>query len=179
MSNTEQISKINEELLAAYDASWESILTNAAIEAVSGSTGLEVELVKSESKHQMPLELPPETYVSGIVGVNAGQIVGTINLMFPKETILKIAQTVYDREITEVDRSTLDCVGEMTNITYGVFKRGTDENKFSLQSSLPCVVLGNHTVVSLVSTRYFSADYKVEGGLPFRVSLVLHTNLFK
>ena len=176
MSNTENKLTLNVELLAAYDASWESILKNAAIEAVSGSTGLEVECVKTESKHEMPLELPPETYVSGIVGVNAGEIVGTINLMFPKETILKIARTVYDREINEVDRSTLDCVGEMTNITYGVFKRGTDENKFSLLPSLPCVVLGHHTVVSLKSTRYFSADYTIEGGLPFRVSLVLHTS---
>jgi len=166
-------SQARKDILEAYDAGWEEILKKSVVDAVAGSTGLDVTFIKSETNIQAPLDLEPDSFISGVIGINAGEIVGNISIMFTKDAIFKIAKTVYDRDVTEVDRSLLDCVGEITNMTYGIFKRGTSDKGFMLKTSLPSVIYGNHSVISLLSSRHFCAQYKLEDQHLFKVSVTI------
>jgi len=162
MSNSPVSSKLKEEILAAYNSGWEEIITQAGIDAVAGSTGLETLLVGKETGNQPPT-LKSAAQVSGLIGLNAGEIVGNICVMFSKEAILKIASTIFERDVVDIDRMVLDCVGELTNLTYGIFKRGASDKGYTLSTSLPNVILGSHDVYSLLATKFFKAHYTVAG----------------
>jgi CheY-specific phosphatase CheX len=165
--------KIRDEVLKAYEKGWESALVKAVEDAIVGSTGLELNLIKTESLSQAPLASRTGFQVSGIIGLNAGEIVGNICVMFSKEAILEIAETAYCQSFTKIEGPVLDCVGEITNLVHGIFKRQISEKGYFLKISLPNVILGEHQVVSLVATKYFRAEYQLASQKRIDVSMTI------
>lgn len=161
------------EILKSYENGWEDFLVKAVGEAIAGSIGSEVQLIEKESlNHPPPLNLKMDAQVSGVIGLNAGEVVGNICVTFPLQTIKKVAHIVYDREFTEIDKSVLDCAGEITNLVHGIFKRLIGERGYFLKASLPNVILGEHNIVTLNSTKYFRAEFTFDG-FPFGVTLTV------
>jgi CheY-specific phosphatase CheX len=163
-----------EEVLTAYGKGWEDLLSKAALEAVAGSTGVAIEEVSRSSDVNSlnnKLGLSVST-VSGMVSIRAGRVLGQISLSFHAGALLKISSVVYEKPKNEIDKQVLDCAGELTNLTYGLFKRGTSEKGFDLTISIPTVLMGEHKVIPLKADRFFCVTYQV-GGFPVTTTMVL------
>jgi CheY-specific phosphatase CheX len=163
MSDSNRKQMLDKILLAYKEGEWEDAIVNATHGAISGSIGLVVQEICRESSSEAPRKTRDLPYASGIIGLNVGEIVGNICLMFSRGAISEMAKIVYGVEGGEIDKAALDCVGEMTNLVHGLFKRKVNEKGQLLQISLPNVVLGEHQVVSLVATKYFRAEFEVAG----------------
>ncbi len=175
MSNVKNHQQFAKAVLDAYSTGWEDLVCKAGLTAVSGSTGLELKEVSRDTSSNLSIKPNDGVHVSsvsGLISINAGKVIGNINITFSKGAILKIASTVYEKEMTELDRMVLDCAGELTNITYGLFKRGTSEKGFDLMISLPSVVMGSHDIVSLKADKFFRVTYELEGN-PLMITLTL------
>ena len=71
-------------------------------------------------------------------------IEGTLIMSFTKEVALNLASEVYRRNISEVDDTVRDAVGEISNIIYASVKKVLNEKKgHSFQLSIPKVFLKN------------------------------------
>lgn len=173
MSSLKISNEEKQKLLQSYEAGWENFLIQAVGEALAGTIGVEPQLVDRESLNQPPpLNLKMGNQVSGVIGLNAGEIVGNICVSFPTTSICKIGQIVYDREVKEIDKPILDCAGEITNLIHGIFKRLIGGTGYFLKASLPNVILGEHNIVTLNSTKYFRAEFTFEG-FPMSVTLTV------
>jgi CheY-specific phosphatase CheX len=175
MSNANNNQQFAKSVLDAYSAGWEELVCKAGLTAVSGSTGLEMKEVSRDTASNLAVKPNDGVYVSsvsGLISINAGKVIGNINITFSKGAILKIASTVYEKQMDDLDRMVLDCAGELTNITYGLFKRGTSEKGFDLMISLPSVVMGSHDVISLKADKFFRVTYDL-GGFPLMIKLTL------
>ncbi len=112
--------------------------------------------------------------ISGIVGVMQDSLEGTFSLSFKLDTIFHILSGVYRREITKIDDISIDSVGELTNIVYGMLKQQLNEVGFQFKMCLPVVVVGpNHLVFSPMSSKKWSQEITCEYGT-FWAELLFH-----
>jgi chemotaxis protein CheX len=87
---------------------------------------------------------PHNTDISGVIGLS-GDIRGAVVMAYPKETALKVVSAFLGENVSELDASVSDAIGELTNIITGYAKK--DLTGLSMSISLPSVIRGaNHLV---------------------------------
>ena len=85
--------------------------------------------------------------ISAIIGIT-GDTSGSIILSFPVELACRIASNMLMEEISSLDKSVEDAVGEIGNIVVGDARRLLIQDGFSLSISIPTVVIGKGHKIS-------------------------------
>lgn len=80
--------------------------------------------------------------ISGIIGFAAVNVSGSIALSFPKESALKIHNTLMGENVFEITTEVRDGIGELTNIVAGGAKSKLSEMGISFNISLPTIIVG-------------------------------------
>ena len=80
--------------------------------------------------------------VSGIIGINGKQAVGTVVLTMSEGVALKAASTLLMTEVTEANEDVMDAVGELANMVAGATKAKL--GKYNMTMGLPSVFHGNN-----------------------------------
>lgn len=85
--------------------------------------------------------------ISAIIGIT-GDTSGSIIVSFPAPLACRIAGNMLMEEISEMDQSVEDAIGEIGNIVVGSARRLLVEDGFSLSISIPTVVIGKGHKIS-------------------------------
>lgn len=111
--------------------------------------------------------------VSGVIGIAQEQIEGTLIVSFPQDTITSVLSLVYKKELTTIDDSVRQGVGELTNMIYGQLKKALNERGHALQMAIPNVVIGRqHQVVPFHYGVAKSISFESDKG-PFEVTIAV------
>lgn len=86
--------------------------------------------------------------VSGIIGMVAGNMSGTLSLTFEKGAIFFIIQNMLGETYTTLTPDVSDAVGELTNMIYGDAKTTLNQQGFNFKAAIPQVVMGEHSITS-------------------------------
>ena len=93
--------------------------------------------------------------VSGLIGMVAPQIKGSLSVTFDKQLALSVMQNMLGESPSEINEEVADMVGEITNMVAGGAKRLLGESGFEFDMATPVVVSGSgHTI-----------NHKVDGEL--------------
>ena len=89
---------------------------------------------------------PHNADISGVIGLS-GDIRGAVVMAYPRETALKVVSAFLGEEVTELDATVSDAIGELTNIITGYAKK--DLNDLQMSISLPSVIRGQNHLVDM------------------------------
>jgi len=89
---------------------------------------------------------PHNADISGVIGLS-GDIRGAVVMAYPKETALKVVSAFLGENITDVNETVADAIGELTNIITGYAKKDLADLHMSI--SLPSVIRGSNHLVDM------------------------------
>ena len=85
--------------------------------------------------------------VSGMIGMAGDKVKGSFAITFTEKCILHIASQMLGEEISTVDDTVRDLVGEITNMVSGGAKRELSEKGYKFEMAIPSSITGkNHTI---------------------------------
>lgn len=94
----------------------------------------------------LPQEVSPKKHfsecISAMVGL-AGTYNGLISIHQPSAVGLKLAGTMLDMEIQEINQDVLDALGELANMVAGNFKQHLSKGGSDIRLSTPTVASGH------------------------------------
>jgi chemotaxis protein CheX len=105
-----------------------------------------VQLTVTPGKLYLRKDNNTQSDISGVIGLS-GDIRGAVVMAYPSDTAIKVSSKFLGEEITELNPSVADCVGEITNIITGFAKK--DLQHLHLSISLPSIVRGHNHVVDM------------------------------
>ena len=115
------------------------------------STLRSLEMMASISAEKTGLEVKEDhvtTYeISSIIGIT-GETSGSIVISMPALLACRIASNMLMEEITTMDRSVEDAIGEIGNIIVGDARRSLIQDGHQLNISIPTVVVGKGVRIS-------------------------------
>jgi chemotaxis protein CheX len=85
--------------------------------------------------------------VTGLIGMTSDQVKGTLAITFTEKVILEITKRMLDEEVTKIDDTVTDMVGEITNMVTGGAKKILSEKGYHFDMAIPSVVAGKNHVV--------------------------------
>ncbi len=137
---------INPAVLEALNTTQEAFLKNLIDDTRNVfSTMLGLELM------HLPLEVDPLTHfndcISAMVGL-AGTYNGLVSIHQPVSLGKKVAGTMLDMEIDEVDQDLFDALGEIANMVAGNIKMHLSKGGSDVRLSTPSVATGSDYVIS-------------------------------
>ena len=118
------------EIINPFLTSMSNVLaTMAMLEPVAGS----VELKQHESAFGD---------VSGVIGLSGDNFKGSLAVTFTKPVILEIAARMLGENLTEIDQTVTDLVGEITNMVTGGAKNLLSQKGYEIGLATPVVISG-------------------------------------
>lgn len=75
--------------------------------------------------------------VTGIIDFETTNFRGSLYIHFPGEVLIKLYNTMVGESLTAVSPEVVDCIGEISNMAYGVAKGKLDPLKLNFSMSLP------------------------------------------
>ena len=85
--------------------------------------------------------------VTGVIGMASEQVKGSLAITFSSEAIFDIARRMLGENVTEINSTVTDLVGEITNMVTGGAKRVLAEQGYDFDMAIPAVVAGkNHRI---------------------------------
>ncbi len=85
--------------------------------------------------------------VSGIIGMASEQAKGTLAVTFTEPVALEITKRMLGDELTEIDHTVIDMVGEITNMVTGGAKSLLSEKGYRFDMAIPSVISGKNHVI--------------------------------
>jgi len=85
--------------------------------------------------------------ISAIIGLT-GETSGSIIISMPEKLACKVASNMLMEEITSLNKSVEDAIGEIGNIVVGDARRALIQDGHSLNISIPTVVIGSGHKIS-------------------------------
>ena len=85
--------------------------------------------------------------VTGIMGMASDQARGTLAISFPEPVILEITKRMLGEEVTSIDDTVTDMVGEITNMVTGGAKKVLSEQGYRFDMAIPSVIAGKDHVI--------------------------------
>lgn len=80
--------------------------------------------------------------VTGMIGMASEQTKGSMAVTFPEAVIAPIAGRMLGEEITALDETVADMVGEITNMVTGGAKRVLSEKGYMFDMAIPSMIVG-------------------------------------
>lgn len=85
--------------------------------------------------------------VTGVIGMASQQVKGSLAITFTSAAIFDIAKRMLGEEVTDINHTVTDLVGEITNMVTGGAKRLLAEQGYDFDMAIPAVVTGkNHQI---------------------------------
>jgi CheY-specific phosphatase CheX len=75
--------------------------------------------------------------ISGVVDFDTTEFKGSIYIHFPASVLIQIYNHMVGESYTEANSEVLDCIGEISNMAYGVAKGKLDPLQLKFSMSLP------------------------------------------
>lgn len=75
--------------------------------------------------------------VTGVINFETTDFRGSLYIHFPSEVLIKLYNTMVGETLTTVSPEVVDCIGEISNMAYGVAKGKLDPLKLNFSMSLP------------------------------------------
>lgn len=85
--------------------------------------------------------------VTGLMGMASPQAKGTLAITFTEPVILEITKRMLGEELTGIDDTVTDMVGEITNMVTGGAKRILSEHGYRFDMAIPSVISGKNHVI--------------------------------
>jgi len=103
--------------------------------------------------------------ITGIIGLVGDNFKASLAVSFSRPVILEITARMLGEEITDIDDTVIDLVGEITNMVTGGAKNLLDQKGYSIGLSTPMVVTGvNHKVTHKAKGPRIVAPFTLEAG---------------
>lgn len=74
---------------------------------------------------------------TGVIDFETTSFRGSLYIHFPSDVLIKLYNTMVGESITSVSPEVIDCIGEISNMAYGVAKGKLDPLKLNFSMSLP------------------------------------------
>ena len=75
--------------------------------------------------------------VTGVINFETTDFRGSLYIHFPSEVLIKLYNTMVGENLTSVSPEVVDCIGEISNMAYGVAKGKLDPLHLNFSMSLP------------------------------------------
>ena len=85
--------------------------------------------------------------VTGIIGMASDQAKGTLAVTFSEKVIFEITKRMLGEEVTKVDETVCDMVGEITNMVTGGAKSELREKGYKFDMAIPSVIAGKDHII--------------------------------
>jgi chemotaxis protein CheX len=85
--------------------------------------------------------------VTGIIGMTSEQARGTMAITFTEPVILEITKRMLGEEVTTIDDTVSDMVGEITNMVTGGAKKVLREKGYRFDMAIPSVISGKDHII--------------------------------
>jgi CheY-specific phosphatase CheX len=118
----------------------------------------------------IPRENTPTGDVTAIMQLAQVEPQGALMITFPQTTLFALLKKFYKRDFTEIDKTVVDAVGEITNIIFGGFKQKVRAKNFQFRNAMPSLSSGGAPrIASVIWTLHgeFQSDFG-----PFHVVLM-------
>lgn len=103
--------------------------------------------------------------ITGIIGLVGDNFKASLAVSFSRPVILEITARMLGEEITDIDDTVIDLVGEITNMVTGGAKNLLDQKGYSIGLSTPMVVTGvNHKVTHKAKGPRIVVPFTLESG---------------
>lgn len=148
-------------------------LINAFIDGVIKTHASMASTTLVTGEPRVESKFTPKGEISGLVGMVAGKMKGTMSISYEKESILSIYENMLGEKITDIGPEVSDCVGEITNMIYGSAKTILNQMGYAFEMAIPSVVKGtiiiskHHTGATLV------LPFKLPNGSQFYIDITV------
>ena len=127
---------MNKEIIKPFMESTVDVLqTMAQVRAVPG-------------KPRLKNEETADGDITGVIGMASDRLKGSLAISFTTAAIFDIAKRMLCEDLTEIDNTVTDLVGEITNIVTGGAKRVLADQGYDFDMATPAVATGkNHRIL--------------------------------
>jgi len=103
--------------------------------------------------------------ISGIIGMSSDTSAGSMAVSFPKNVILEITKRMLDEDLTTINGTVVDLVGELTNMISGGAKKNLLDVGLDIGMASPVIVFGDDHEIHHKSTgKTISLPFSTEIG---------------
>ena len=103
--------------------------------------------------------------VTGIIGMASDQAKGTLAVTFTEPVIREITKRMLGEDISEIDDTVCDMVGEITNMVTGGAKSQLSEKGYHFDMAIPSVIAGkNHIIHHKSKAPIVIVPFKTDAG---------------
>lgn len=103
--------------------------------------------------------------VSGIIGMISNTLKGSMALTFTEPAILQITSRMLGEEVTVIDDTVTDCVGEITNMVTGGAKSILADKGHYFDMATPVIISGKeHEIIHKFKGAKVIIPFSVEAG---------------
>jgi len=86
--------------------------------------------------------------ISGIIGMTTDTINGSMAITFPEKVVFEIVNRMLGEQVTDINETVTDLVGELTNMVVGGAKGQLEDSGYDIGMATPVVVTGkDHEVI--------------------------------
>jgi chemotaxis protein CheX len=106
--------------------------------------------------------------VTGLIGMASEKAKGTLAITFTEPVIIEITRRMLGEEVTGIDETVADMVGEITNMVTGGAKRILSEKGYHFDMAIPSVVAGKgHSIRHKSKGPVINVPFHSEAGVFF------------
>lgn len=118
----------------------------------------------------IPREATPQGDATAIMTLTQTEPQGAMVITFPQATLFALLAKFYKREFTEIDKTVMGAVGEITNIIFGGFKNKVRAKNYAFRQAMPTLSSGGgQRIASVIWTLH--GEFQSDMG-PFHVLLM-------
>jgi len=103
--------------------------------------------------------------VTGMIGLAGDRVKGSLAITFTTPAILHITSQMLGEELTEIDETVKDLVGEITNMVSGGAKKALSEKGYKFEMAIPTTITGkSHTITHKTLGAVVVVPFEMDSG---------------
>lgn len=110
---------------------------NAICVGVQDTLSMMAQVKANFEKPTIEMDWKSHGDVTGVIDFETTNFRGSLYIHFPSEVLIKLYNTMVGENLTSVSPEVVDCIGEISNMAYGVAKGKLDPLKLNFSMSLP------------------------------------------
>ncbi|MEC9283794.1 MAG: chemotaxis protein CheX [Bdellovibrionota bacterium] len=148
-------------------------LVNAFVDGVKKTLSTMAMTESTPQKAFVERDFKAKGEVSGMIGMVAGNMRGTITISFEKPSIFKILENMLGEPYSEINEEVRDAVGELTNMIYGTAKTALNEMGYAFEMAIPTVITGSHEITSYHKGAALVIPFSMDENLQFFIEITV------
>jgi chemotaxis protein CheX len=148
-------------------------LINAFIDGVIKTHSSMASTLLKTGDPRVENQFTPKGEISGLVGMVAGTMKGTMSISYEKQAILSIYENMLGEKHSDISSEVADCVGEITNMIYGSAKTILNQMGYAFEMAIPSVVKGTIIISKHHKGATLVLPFKLENGSQFYIDITV------